>query len=80
MRTIKEINIDPCRLSIMQYNNKYIFKFERGSLEQNYKISEMDVYDLDGLIELFTKELFLSKVNNRFDSMLEDTKGIMSEY
>ena len=56
MRVIKEISFADCKASIFYMNQKYIIKFETNSLEQSYKLSELDyiigdVSDIEKIIE-----------------------------
>jgi hypothetical protein len=56
MRVIKELVFPDCKASIFYMNQKYIIKFERGNLEQTYKLSELDyiiadVSDIETLIQ-----------------------------
>lgn len=51
-------------------NQKFIVKFERGVLEQTYKIPEMDVTDgVNGVFQLIDDE-FIEQVLERFNEMM----------
>ena len=53
-------------------NQKYIVKIEQGTLEQTYKISEMDITDgVNSVFELLDEE-FLKTVGARFAEMRKD--------
>jgi hypothetical protein len=68
MRVLKEFSKQEIRISIFNWNNKYILKFEFGPMEQTYKIAEMDVLDekdLDG----FCEGSFFDEVISRFKEM-----------
>ena len=54
-------------------NQKYIIKFEQGTLEQSYKLSELDLTG-GGANEIFQllDEEFIASVVERFRSMRTD--------
>ena len=54
-------------------NQKYIIKFEQGTLEQSYKLSELDLTG-GGANEIFQllDEEFIASVVERFKSMRTD--------
>jgi hypothetical protein len=54
-------------------NQKYIVKFEQGTLEQSYKLSELDLSG-GGVNEIFQiiDEAFISTVVERFKVMRSD--------
>ncbi len=68
MRIIAEIPHQKCRISIFHMNQKYLIKLEQGSLEQTYKVSEMDVINLNELKAL-VDEQFLESCLQRFEEM-----------
>jgi len=71
MRTIAELPHPDFKITIFAMNQKFIVKFEQGSLEQVYKISEADVTDgVNGLFELIDDE-FTKSVAQRFIHMRE---------
>ncbi len=72
MRVIKEISYPKCKASIFYMNQKYIIKFENGSLEQAYKISELDylISDVSDIEQIINSGL-LKHVNDIFESMNE---------
>ncbi|WP_343043511.1 hypothetical protein [Sphingobacterium shayense] len=58
-------------------NQKFIIKFEQGTLEQSYKIAEADVIGgVNGVFELID-ETFIKDVLEAFDSM---RKSFLSAY
>lgn len=72
MRAVAELPHPKCKISIFSMNMKYIIKFEQGTLEQTYKLSEMDlVKGIDSVFEILDEE-FINKVADRFDSMRTD--------
>lgn len=72
MRVIAELPHPDCKISIFSMNMKYIIKFEQGTLEQTYKLSEMDlIKGIDSVFEILDEE-FIQKVVAKFASMRED--------
>ena len=69
MRTIAELPHPDFKITIFGMNQKFIVKFEQGTLEQVYKIAEADVAGgVDGLFQLIDAE-FTTSVAARFDEM-----------
>ena len=71
MRLVKQIPHERYLIQIHQYNGKYILKIELGQFEQLFKISEMDVMNLDDLEKMIQGE-FLSNCLKRFVEMRTD--------
>ncbi|WEA01992.1 hypothetical protein [Mucilaginibacter sp. SJ] len=80
MRIIAELPHPDFKISILNMNNKFIVKIEQGSLEQSYKIPEMDLTDgVNSVFELLDEE-FLKKVAIRFNDMRTDYKDAYFRY
>ena len=80
MRIIAEIPHPLMRISIFYMNQKYLIKFEQGSLEQTYKVSELDyiirnVEDVKAAVD----EKFITKVQKIFTSMGESLQLAFKE-
>jgi hypothetical protein len=73
MRIIAELPHPDCKISIFNMNQKYIVKFEQGTLEQSYKLSELDLSG-GGVNEIFQiiDEGFIATVIERFKQMRID--------
>lgn len=71
MRVIGEVPHPACKITIFNWNGKYLIKFEQGLIEQTYKVSEMDVSDEKDVL-LLTKSPFIDKVLLRFEEMQKD--------
>lgn len=73
MRIIAELPHPACKISIFSMNQKYIIKFEQGTLEQSYKLSELDLSG-GGVNEIFQiiDEEFIATVIERFKVMRSD--------
>jgi hypothetical protein len=71
MRYIKDIPHQQFKISIYQWNNKYIIKIEVGMFEQTYKIEEYEIANVEEIEKTMDTE-FLEKVSLRFSGMQED--------
>jgi len=80
MRTVAELPHPEFKITIMSMNSKFIIKLEQGSLEQTYKIAEMDLTDgVNSVFELLD-EPFLKTVSARFAEMRKDFKESFNRY
>ncbi|WP_304516527.1 hypothetical protein [Cecembia rubra] len=68
MRVVKEFTKADIRISIYNWNNKFLIKFEQGPLEQTFKVSEMDILVEEDL-DRFCDGDFFDKVMIRFKEM-----------
>lgn len=75
MRVIAELPHPDCKITLFNMNQKYIIKFEQGTLEQSYKLSELDLTG-GGANEVFQiiDEAFIATVVERFKEMRADFK------
>ncbi|WP_039866016.1 hypothetical protein [Pedobacter sp. BAL39] len=73
MRVIAELPHPDCKITLFNMNQKYIIKFEQGTLEQSYKLSELDLSG-GGANEIFQMldETFITTVVDRFQQMRGD--------
>lgn len=73
MRVIAELPHPECKITLFQMNQKYIIKFEQGSLEQIYKLAELDLTG-GGVNEVFQilDDAFINTVIERFKLMRSD--------
>ncbi|RFZ94320.1 hypothetical protein D0C36_01830 [Mucilaginibacter conchicola] len=72
MRVIAELPHPDFKITIMSMNQKFIVKMEQGTLEQTYKVPEMDLTDGVNSVFEILDEAFLSKVSARFTEMGKD--------
>lgn len=80
MRIIAEIPHPEFKVSILSMNQKFIVKIEQGSLEQTYKIPDMDLTDgINSVFELLD-EAFYKTVAARFTEMRKDWKEAYFRY
>lgn len=71
MRLIEDIPHHTFKISLHNYNSKYIIKIEWGQYEQTFKVSETDVMGVNHVKELITDEL-LKNCMIRFKEMHQD--------
>ncbi len=80
MRTVAELPHPEFKITIMSMNSKFIIKLEQGSIEQTFKIPEMDLTDgVNSVFELLDEE-FLKTVATRFTEMRKDFKDTYFRY
>ncbi|MDB5137050.1 MAG: hypothetical protein JWP37_3653 [Mucilaginibacter sp.] len=61
-------------------NQKFIVKIEQGTLEQSYKMAEVDLTDgINSIFELLD-EAFLKTVSTRFAEMRKDYQDAYFRY
>lgn len=69
MRVLAELPHPSFKISLFGMNQKFIIKFEQGTLEQSYKIAEADIIGgVNGVFELID-EAFLKTVEDTFQQM-----------
>ena len=73
MHFIKEIPNDSMRISLFEWNSKYILKFETPHMEQSYKYSVMDFSSQKEIEELASSSSFQKFVIDTFKSMYAET-------
>ncbi len=69
MHFIKEIPHEKMRISLFEWNSKYILKFETPQLEQSYKFSVLDFSGQKEIEELATSSSFQTFVISTFQQM-----------
>jgi hypothetical protein len=69
MRIVREMQLDTYNVTVFHWNNKYLIKFEDGSIEQTYKASALDFTSDLELLQLLEDEEFMHSVNENFASM-----------
>jgi hypothetical protein len=70
MRVVGEIPHPQLKITIFNWNNRYLIKLERGSFEQTFKVSEFDVTSEEDLKKMVDPE-FLQEAMARFDDMAQ---------
>jgi hypothetical protein len=80
MRIIAELPHPDFKITIMNMNQKFIVKMEKGVYEQIFKVAEMDLTEgVNSVFELLDEE-FLTKVGTRFKEMHKDYRDTYSRY
>ncbi|MCO5935034.1 hypothetical protein NAF17_05750 [Mucilaginibacter sp. RB4R14] len=80
MRIIAELPHPDFKISILSMNQKFIVKIEKGTLEQTYKIPDMDLTEgVNSVFELLD-EPFLNTVSARFVEMGKDFRESYYRY
>ncbi|MDB5014970.1 MAG: hypothetical protein JWQ25_3172 [Daejeonella sp.] len=80
MRIIAELPHPEFKISIFLMNQKYLVKFEKGTYEQTYKLSQIDIPDgVDGVFKLLDADFFES-VATRFTQMRADFNNAFQRY
>jgi hypothetical protein len=80
MRIIAELPHPEFKISILNMNQKFIVKIEKGSFEQSYKIPEMDLTEGVNSVFEILDEAFLKTVSARFADMIKDYKEAYYRY
>tara|TARA_B100002019_G_scaffold290316_1_gene307729 strand:+ start:1149 stop:1379 length:231 start_codon:yes stop_codon:yes gene_type:complete len=73
MRIAKDFYREDLKISIFDFDLKYVIKFEFRGLEQTFKVDKLEYKDITEL-ESKLDNKFLKIVRNRFDSMSNDLK------
>jgi hypothetical protein len=72
MHFVKEIPHDNLRISLFEWNSKYILKFETPDLEQSYKFSVLDFVHQNEIEELAISSSFNDFVIQTFHNMYDE--------
>ena len=70
---MQKIFIEDLKISIFDFDLKYVIKFEFRGLEQTFKVNKLEYKDITELENKLDNK-FLKIVRNRFDSMSNDLK------
>ena len=73
MRIAKDFYREDLKISIFDFDLKYVIKFDFRGLEQTFKVDKLEYKDITEL-ESKLDNKFLKIVRNRFDSMSNDLK------
>ena len=71
MRIINSFIKENIKVTIFDFDLKYVIKFEFGSLEQTYKVDKLEFMNHLDLEEKIDQN-FIKSVNKRFDRMSKD--------
>jgi hypothetical protein len=70
MRVVGEIPHPELKITIFNWNNRYLIKLESGPFEQTFKVSEFDITSEEELKKLVDSE-FLQEAEARFHHMAQ---------
>ncbi len=79
MRVVNEKNKEGIKITLFDWNNKYLIKFEDGGMEQTFKVSAMDVLEEASLERLLEGEFF-EQVKERFNEMHRSLQKAMKNF
>ncbi|WP_276346705.1 hypothetical protein [Daejeonella sp. JGW-45] len=80
MRVIAELPHPDCKITIFSMNQKFIIKLEKGSFEQIYKLSELDIVEgVNGVFQILDAE-FINTAVERFNMMRSDFNAAYKRY
>ncbi|MBC6696954.1 hypothetical protein [Hymenobacter sp. BT190] len=79
MRQLADIPHPEAKITLFSWNGKYLIKLEKGSLEQTYKVSELDVTSDDDVRALLDSE-FLQAALARFTDMRHDLQAAFDRH
>lgn len=80
MRVIAELPHPDCKITLFSMNQKYVIKLEKGTFEQIYKISELDIPEgANGVFQLLDSE-FIKTAAERFNQMRNDFTEALKRY
>ena len=73
MRIVSSFYREDLKISIFDFDLKYVIKFEFRGLEQTFKLDKLEFKDTTELENKIDNK-FLKVVRNRFESMSDDLK------
>ena len=73
MRLIKTLFIEDIKITIFDFDLKYVIKFEKNRLEQTFKLDKLEFSELDNLERKINSDINKS-IKNRFSDMTSDLK------
>ncbi|GIV36163.1 MAG: hypothetical protein KatS3mg032_0542 [Cyclobacteriaceae bacterium] len=68
MRIIDEFTQSECRVTLMNWNNRYIIKVEKGLFEQVFKIDQF-VLDGEQHLRQLLNDDFMANIDRQFEAM-----------
>ena len=78
MRVVKELSAKDIRITIFDWNEKFLIKYEIGPLEQTYKISKWDIISEEELMTKIVSADLVSEIELRFNEMGKTLKNLSS--
>ncbi|MCC5921060.1 MAG: hypothetical protein LAT68_12785 [Cyclobacteriaceae bacterium] len=77
MRVVKEFNRGEHKITIFQWNEKYLVKLENPIFEQTYKIKQADVL-MESELEQMVDEQFVEGAQEIFEMMMQNIQSSIS--
>ncbi len=68
MRVLRDFTTQGAKVTLFQWNNRYLIKIELGPFEQTFKVDEFDFADDSEVVELID-ETFVAEAIARFPEM-----------
>jgi len=68
MRIIGEIPHSLCKITLYQWNNRYLIKLEKDHLEQTFKVDQFELTS-ENELQALIDDVFLQKALDRFETM-----------
>lgn len=68
MRVLRDFTMQGAKVTLFQWNNRYLIKIELGPFEQTFKVDEFDFADDSEVMELID-ETFVAEAVARFSQM-----------
>jgi hypothetical protein len=78
MRVIGEIPHPACKITLFQWNNRYLIKLEAGHLEQTYKVDQFSIASEEELSNIVS-DRFVSEAIERFNGMHNSLSKAMED-
>ncbi len=76
MRHVADIPHPAVKITLLAWNGKFLLKLEQGSLEQTYKVAELDLLTgTDAEVRELLDEEFLAAAIARFQDMRADLQA-----
>jgi hypothetical protein len=76
MRVLKDFSLQGCRITLFQWNNRYLIKLEEGPFEQTFKVDQF-VFNDAGEVEKLLDEAFISEALERFSAMAKSLRDAL---
>ena len=73
MRVVGEIPHPDVKITIFNWNNRYLIKLEAGPFEQTFKLEEYDISS-EGELKEIVNETFIQQSIERFNSMAQSLR------
>lgn len=74
MRVLREFTTEGCKVTLFQWNNRYLIKIEGGPMEQTFKVDQFDFVGESEVISLLD-ETFIKEALARFSEMARSLRN-----